>query len=209
MADQLTAEEIIKIVLGIIGIGFLIYLSVSLIGIFTFRSDSQIKQTALDEIVYWAENAKQGDVKQGYIIPKNLEDTCLYIGSTKLTESTDSRMTICFCKATITNNCPREGSVCKTSKDILFRSHTGAVYVDTWATEGICNIDKEKYFSLNFYKGADNVTGFFEQTQIEKEIKAQGIDKAVFSFLSKDALQQADKVKPLDRLIEYLKNKLS
>ncbi len=47
---NLTAEEIIKITLGTIGILILIYLSVSLIGIFTFKTGQEQARSTLNEL---------------------------------------------------------------------------------------------------------------------------------------------------------------
>ena len=61
---NLTAEEIVKITLSIIGIGFLIYLSVSLIGIFTFKTTSEQAKATLQELTNAATGLTEGQTRE-------------------------------------------------------------------------------------------------------------------------------------------------
>ena len=61
---NLTAEEVVKITLGIIGIGFLIYLSVSLIGIFTYKTANEQAKATMDDLNEIATALKEGQTTE-------------------------------------------------------------------------------------------------------------------------------------------------
>jgi hypothetical protein len=58
--SSLTTEEIIKIVLGVVGILILIYLSVSLVGIFMFKTESEQAKATIEEISEKIEILQEG-----------------------------------------------------------------------------------------------------------------------------------------------------
>ncbi|MBC8495817.1 hypothetical protein H8D36_06695 [archaeon] len=125
---NLTAEEVVKITLGIIGIGFLIYLSVSLIGIFTYKTANEQAKATMDDLNEIATALKEGQTTEfliegpkewGIINYDNEICICPLIKKYKSIPQEDQK-----------KNCDKEG-VCKTS-DIytIIGKDTACIYRD-------------------------------------------------------------------------------
>jgi hypothetical protein len=123
-ADMLP-EEVLRIILGVIGIVLLMYLAVSLYGIFLSKTKLEQAKSTLEAIVGKAEISKAGE-NLSYVITAP-RDWVIYVFNNTQNSPGDCEKSFCLCTCPkfltksdeIINLCEKEG-VCQKSKTGIF-----------------------------------------------------------------------------------------
>jgi len=159
---EITSEEIVKIILAVIGISLLLYLGSELYGVFTIKAKFEQIKSQLDSIENIRDNLEEGEIETFLIESPRGWGIAFFYDLKNLPDKCNGKVCLCFCKPQSSNY-----------KDLEKGDLSKLMFPNFCNEEGTCrfigeNIDWVIGNEKN--KGRDGIPEYISLKELPKEI---------------------------------------